>query len=252
MSEHNITVRRFDLVGTSIVKSEEKDYDEYVGTAEDLIAAGLVKAEQFPPEGKQGISYLNGEAVPRRCRVDETFMRVGRRNDVDAPWSVRIGLAHGELAKRRAEANEKKRAERAERAARWAAENHEKDLKERAEEALRAKRRLKQMPVSDLDFRRQSVKNIREMAFGVFLKRLDEENGWHGYRFSTETKESALMAVDAIVEALMQGDVIFNAELHAQIVAKHQAVIRTADPQFEAQLKALTTPNAAMLEGEQQ
>lgn len=252
MADSTTIKRHFDLTGTSIVKSEEKDYDEYIGTAEDLIAAGLAKPDQFPPEGKQGISYLNGEVVSGRCRVDETFLRVSRRHDTDAPWSVRVGLPRGELANRRAEANHENRIRRAERAAEWEAENAAEHLKKKTDEAARAKRALKQMPASEREFLQQSVVSIRESASLFFLKRLDEESGWHGYRFSTETKEAAAMAVDAIVEALVQGEVIFDAERHARIVGEHQAVIRAADPQFEKQLKALATPNAAILEGEAQ
>lgn len=72
------------------------------------------------------------------------------------------------------------------------------------------------------------------------------------YRFSTETKEAALLAVDAIVEALVQGEVIFDAERHAQIAEAHRAVIRAADPAFYAQLDKLTTPDASILAGEAQ
>jgi hypothetical protein len=240
------------LLPLSIVKNEAKDFDEYIGTADDLIAAGLVKLDQFPPEGKGGVSYLNGEVVLGRCRIDETFLRVGRRNDVDAPWFVRIGLACGELAKRRAEANEKNRVKRSERTARWAAERAAEDLKQRTEQAERAKRALGQMPASERDFVRQKIDTFREMSAQVSLKGLDEPRTFHGYRFSSETMEAALMALDAVVEVLLQGEVIFEADRHAQIVAEHRAVIRAADPLFERQLKALTTPNASVLEGEVQ
>lgn len=251
MSDPTIIGRHFDLTGTSIVKSEEKEYDEYIGTAEDLITVGLVKPEQFPPEGKQGISYLNGEAVPGRCRVDETFLRVGRRLEVGAPWLVRIGLPRGELAKRRAEANERKRIERAERTARWESEQNAKKLKESKENAGRAKRALRQMPASKREFVREKIDTFREMSAQFSLKGLDEPSTYHGYRFSSETMEAALMALDAVVDVLLHGGVIFDADRHAQIVAEHQVVIRSADPNFDRHFKALTTPNAAILEGEQ-
>lgn len=251
MADHSAKAPAFDLAGTSIIKTEAKDFDEYIGTADDLIASGLVKLDQFPPEGKGGASYLNGEVVFGRCRIDETFLRVGRRNDVDAPWFVRIGLPCGELAKRRGEANARNRIERAERAARWAAERTDKEVKERADQAERSKRALEQLPGSERDFIRQKINTFREMSVEVSLKGLDEPRTFHGYRFSSETMEAALMALDAVVEVLLQGDVIFEAERHAQIVAEHQAVIRSADPLFDRQFKALTTPNAAILEGEQ-
>jgi hypothetical protein len=58
------------------------------------------------------------------------------------------------------------------------------------------------------------------------------------------------MAVDAIVEALAQGEVIFDAERHARIVEAHRAAIRAADASFCAQLDKLITPDASLLAGE--
>lgn len=223
---------------SSVQKIEEKDFDAYIGKAEDLIAAGLVRPEQFPPAGKRSVSYLGGVVMPRRCRMDETYLRVCRRNDADMPWLVCVGLPRGELLERRAKAHEKRRRERARSVARCKAEH--------------AERELARMPGSERQFVCEVASSIRELSDVIFLRRLDEEKSWHGYRFSTETKESALMAVDAIIEALMQGEVIFDAERHAQIVEAHRAVIRAADPAFYAQLDKLTTPDASLLAGEAQ
>jgi len=170
--------------------------------------------------------------------VDETFLRVCRRNDADRPWLVCVGLPRDELLQRRAKAREMRRRERARSIARCKAE--------------RAERELARMPGSERQFVCEVAATIRELADLVFLRRLDQEKSAHGYRFSTETKEAALMAVDAIVEALVQGEVIFDAERHAQIVEAHRAVIRTADPAFYAQLDKLTTPDASILAGEAQ
>lgn len=223
---------------SSILKIEEKDFDGYIGKAEDLMAAGLVRPEQFPPEGKRSVSYLGGVVMPRRCRMDETFLRVCRRNDAHRPWLVCVGLPRDELLQRRAKAREMSRRERARSIARGKAE--------------RAERELARMPGSERQFVCEVAATIRELADLVFLRRLDQEKSAHGYRFSTETKEAALMAVDAIVEALVQGEVIFDAERHAQIVEAHRAVIRAADPAFYAQLDRLTTPDASILAGEAQ
>ncbi|MBU7574928.1 MAG: hypothetical protein KAF64_16340 [Hydrogenophaga sp.] len=224
------------LLPSSIQKIEEKEFDGYIGKAEDLMAAGLVRPEQFPPEGKRSVSYLGGVVMPRRCRMDETYLRVCRRDDADMPWLVCVGLPRGELLQRRAKAREKRRRERAQSVARCKAEL--------------AQRELARMPGSERQFVCEVAATIRELADLVFLRRLDQAKGGHGYRFSTETKESALTAVDAIVEALVQGEVIFDAERHAQIVEAHRAVIRAADPAFYAQLDKLTTPDASILAGE--
>ncbi len=36
------------------------NHDEYRGAAADLMAAGLVRAEQFPSQGMAGVSYRGG------------------------------------------------------------------------------------------------------------------------------------------------------------------------------------------------
>lgn len=235
--KHPTAVAQFNLVGTSIEKTEEIDVDVYHGSKDELLSAGIVLPDQWPPEGKKYISWSQGQRVTRNCKKDETYRNINLywelpRVSVGVPPSIR-------------------RARKLAMNARWQKERDDERQKDLTESANRAKRELKDVPTSEADFLQKSVSDLRSMAIGVFLKRLDELADWNGgYRFSTETKEAAFLAVDAIVEAMMQGEVIFDADRHVQIIAKHQAVIRAADPLFERQLKTLTTPNAAILEGE--
>jgi hypothetical protein len=66
----------------SIKKTECQDVDRYQGTAEELIAAGLVRADQFPPAGRLGISYSHGKYVRGRCKIDEGYLRVELKDDL--------------------------------------------------------------------------------------------------------------------------------------------------------------------------
>jgi hypothetical protein len=74
----------------SITKTKAIHYDAYTGPAADLIAAGLVRADQFPPPGRTRIAFLHGSEVRGRCKVDETYLRIERR---DNQTQVRIGVS---------------------------------------------------------------------------------------------------------------------------------------------------------------
>lgn len=226
----------FRLEGTSITKVEETDVDVFKGAKDELIAAGIVQAWQWPSEGKKSISWLNGQRITRNCKKDETYRNIVLYGEVPR---VSVGVPPSVRKARKVAAE-----------ASWKREREDKRKKELTEQAIRAMQCLEQVPKSEREFLLESVSSIRDMMFSVSLKRLDEEKSWHGYRFTTETKEAALMAVDAIIEALVQGEIVFDAERQGRIVAAHQAVIRAADPSFDRHIKALVTPNATILQGE--
>lgn len=216
----------------SIKKIEDKEYDEYIGSAGDLVAAGLVQASQFPPKGRRSITFMQGKVVHRHCKRDETYLRVAKCDDGDS-WAVRHGLQRGELLKRRAAASDANRA-------RWMAEEAAEDAEKRAKAAAKAQHWLNELPKSRIEFIRDQVSHVRGL-FMVGLDRLDDPTSWHGYRFSTTTKEAAMMAVDAVVEALVQGEVILDEERHATLVQECRSKIRAADPGFERHFQALTS-----------
>ena len=129
------------------------------------------------------------------------------------------------------------------------ADNRQAELNECAQRAQRA---LKHMPSSKQEFIESEIASLRSTLFSICLKHLDAACEFHGYRFTTQSKEAVLMAVDVLVDELACGDVVFDAERHEQIIAKHRASIRCADLQFENHLQALTALNPTLLEGELQ
>lgn len=230
---------------TSITKIEEVRYDEYTGKIDDLIAAGLLRRDQLPPEGRTAISWSNGVQMSRNVRRDEHYLRVTLKPRGRATLWVGVSA---EVAAPRAVAS--REAWEARRQEEQQARKRQAEAEERVKTAERAKRCLAEVPRSERAYLLHEIGHIRSMA-DVFLKRLDQPATWHGYRVSTETAEAAMIAIDAIVDAVLQGEVIFDAELHEKIIAGYHAQVRAADPRFERQFSALTALNPSILAGEQ-
>lgn len=224
-------------IPASITRKEYVDCDAYLGTAADLIAAGLVRAEQFPPEGRQGISYLHGEPMGKgNRRKDETYLRI--QHHWDAPFAVYVGLTREVAMARRAAAKERDRRE---------AEARKRE--KLAKEAEHAKRDLKSVWTSEDEYRLHLVARARTFLKTAFGEE-DRPATWHAYRLDQEGKEAILMSLDAVIEAIMEAPVHFDAALHARLVGEHQATIRAVDPSFYGHLDKLVAPNASILEGE--
>ena len=83
-----------------IKHTEAVTHDEYEGTAEALIAAGLVRRDQFPE--KVGVIYINGKVVKgHNYRKTSGYLRVSRNLRAPGQWIVVIGLAAEIAAARR-------------------------------------------------------------------------------------------------------------------------------------------------------
>lgn len=80
----------------------------YRGSAADLIKAGIVRADQFPSEGKSAITYSQGQVTTRRCKRDETYLRVmWERDGTVTAW---VGLPAAVAAARKQAGNERRAA----------------------------------------------------------------------------------------------------------------------------------------------
>lgn len=225
-------------IPASIKKEQRADCDMYFGSASDLIAAGLVRADQFPPEGRLGISYLGDKPIRGNHRKDETYLRVEHRCWGDYPFVVYIGASREEALARKAAQDLRHRKEA-----------QAKKQKELAEAADRAKRDLKNVWTSEDDYRRDLVKRARTFLKAAFGEE-DRPATWHAYRLDQEGKEAILMSLDAVIEAIMGAPVHFDAAFHARLVGEHQATIRAVDPSFYNHLDKLVEPNASILKGE--
>lgn len=232
----------------SITKTEEVDVDVYKGPLEDLIAAGLVRRDQLPEPGKPSISWSHGKRMMRNCRKDEEYLAVWIGRDIT---QVRIGVSPEARRTRR----EKQRLEWAtaerEREARRKAEVDAQKAAERKEEAERAQKSLETILKTEDEFRRFLAKQVHRLL-GIVFEGADQPTEWHAYRLDSEAIDPILSAVDGVVNAVMTVNVIFDAERHEQIINDYRATIRAADPAFEKQFAALTNIDASILEGEAQ
>lgn len=77
--------------------TEQIDHDEYRGPLVSLTAAGIIRSDQLPPEGKRSIAYSQGQIIIRKCRRDETYLRIERYDDGTARVLVGVQRAVAEV-----------------------------------------------------------------------------------------------------------------------------------------------------------
>ncbi|WP_028605526.1 hypothetical protein [Ottowia thiooxydans] len=222
-----------------IERFERVDVDVYSGPLEDLIAAGLVRRDQLPEPGKLSISWSHGKRMRNKCKKDEAYLAVQLYHAVPC---VCIGVSP-ETRKMR---KEKQRRE-------WAdlqrAEAEGKQAAERKEAAERAKRELQGIYKTEQEYRLSLLERARRTLGSIFNKS-DQPEEWHGYRFESSGVDSIMLVIDAITEAVMSANVIFDAERHEKLISGYRALIRAADPAFERQFATLTKIDVSILQGE--
>ncbi|MGR4870091.1 hypothetical protein ACIPRI_14655 [Variovorax sp. LARHSF232] len=94
--------------------TEEVDHDEYRGPLKSLLDAGIVRVDQLPPPGKVSIGYFQGQVISRKCKRDETYLRVSVY-DPENNTVVLVGVSHEVAAARRIAATEARAKAQAER-----------------------------------------------------------------------------------------------------------------------------------------
>lgn len=217
-----------------VIKSETVNGDLYQGTAQQLIEADLVRADQFPLDGRWKVSYYNGERIARNYRKDENFLQVFGRGD---DWSVLVGVSITVRRARRVAAKQE-----------FEARRQAEDQKSRDKICADARFNLDHVPKTNLDFVRSVAANVRWSC-----KRQLEFN-WigHGYSFDPESSEAILIACDAVIEQIMAARVCLDVAKQTALVAGLQSKIVAAQTTRQAHVLAqLTRPNPAILEGRQ-
>lgn len=224
---------------TGIVKEEKLDVDWYTGTAAQLIAAGLVRADQLPPRGRQWITYQDGVPVRQGCNPprDERFYRVQLLSKDQ--YRVWIGLS-AEVREQRDEAEAGRLLMRL--------EDHAQAKRAKAAEEARAS--LAAVPRTADAFRRALVSEVR-MMMRLALDKVPRYME-HGYSLSAESLERAMLSVDAVVEAVMESDVDLDITAHLALVNRHQAAIVAGTSEVLTQLARLSVPNPSLLNDEVQ
>lgn len=225
----------------AIEKRERPNFDVYEGPREEILAAGLIRADQIPTD-RNAISTLNGRVVRSNCKVDETYLRVELlRND---ELRVKVGIPTTAADARQSA----ERATAAESRARYLQEQAVIKQKELSRRAEIAKQGLKKFIRSEGEYRQYLASSIREL-----LKlRLDIEGSptLHAYSLDTEDIEAALLSCDAIVEVLMAAKVKFDVDRHNELLGQLQREVAATTPYAREQVERLCRPNVAILEGE--
>lgn len=120
------------------------------------------------------------------------------------------------------------------------------DTRERAKEQGYAQAKLDLMPKSVDEYRRECVKSARSYLAAAINAR---PVVGHGYSVTDESMTAILMSCDAVVEAIMDAEVNFDAARHEQIALGYKKEIAGADSSFQQALSTLTKPNPKILEG---
>lgn len=220
-----------------IEKMESPEGDFYMGTADQLIAAGLIRADQLPPPERAVVTFLNGQERRGKgnYRKDENLLRVQRWcGKSTGLYRVHVGVPVAVMRQRAAVEQAKYDTAR-------------KDIARtgQALDAEAARERLEWVPRTADAFRRDLV---RELRMGM---RLSLDYGprarKHGYALTPESLEKVLVSVDAVVEAVMQSDVLLDHAVHLALVNSLQAQIAAGAGELSAKVQQLTAPNFALL-----
>lgn len=225
----------------NITKSEDTTADVYSGTREALITAGLVRAEQFPPDGTLGISYYSGTPSKKRGVIDENYFRV---EFVQKTWRVRVGVPQNIARARTIAANKARHA-------RWSAqqeaEHEAKSADKRKGEAEYARRLLKELPRTADSFRRNQARSMRDWI-QIRLRLLRGER--NGLCFDPDSIDAIGMAADAVVDAIMAADVKLDIEQQQLVIASLQVQAMAGEPSIVQKIAKLMRANASLLTGD--
>jgi len=218
--------------------------DIYTGSMDALCRLGVASPDEFPGapgRGKTMVTYRpDGRTISKGGGGDKSrgpgWRQIFRRSA--KVFSVEINVSSEEEQRRQALH------------AAFDAEQEalDREAQEKLDKASRAKRNLNNMPDSVDAFRRHVVNRARSML-RVTCDIAAEPAASHGF---TMDVEPIMSAFDAIVEAVVNAEVHFDAERHQRIAQDYRAQMAGADTAFRGHLAKLTEPNAMILAGEQQ
>lgn len=223
-----------------IARNEAPEADYYYATKAQLIAAGMLMQEQFPPPRRDWITFMDGELLVSKgsYRMNERHVRVQRWVERDT-YRLWVGVSNVVRARRLKEEKDRFAAQRA-----AAARARQK------EEVAAARDSLAMVPRTADEFRREMVRDVRDWMHH-FMVRKPELRG-HGYALAPDSLHAVLMGVDTVVEAIMEADVALDYPLHLAKVNGLQATIAAGDIATSAKLAQLTSPNFDLLSSEVQ
>jgi hypothetical protein len=110
-----------------------------------------------------------------------------------------------------------------------------------------AREAINALPSNDLDFRQDIAQSIRQwVAFTLEYC----EKAKHGYSFAPDSIGAILESLDAVISAISEADVRFNAENRQATLTKYKQAIALADSSFQQHLSGLIVANPQILEGQ--
>ncbi len=215
----------------AVKKSEVVEGNLYEGTRQQLIDAGVIRPDQFPPLGQFQVSYRNGDRVDRNCRKDENFLRVWGRDDA---WVVLVGVPI-EMGRARKAAWERERA----------ADRRATEQKSRSKASADAKAHLDMVPKTAADYLRSVAASFRN----IVARQLEFNYLGHGYSIDPDSAKDILIACDGVIEQIMAARARLDVAKQTALVFGLQSKV-VAGQAGQAQILAqLTRPNPAILEG---
>lgn len=209
-------------------------WDEYTGSAEALIAAGIITSAQVPGRpgnNKHSCTFFEGAPVAKGAHHirDERYISIKR-------------VPRGNLCVIKGVPDEEEKARRSKFLAAMHCEQNQKQVDEAR---IRAEACLRDMPATEDEFRRSEIRRLRRMFAVILVNRLEQ----HGYDWPEESLTALQMAFDAVVDAMMSADVSFDAARHEQIEIGYRRKIAQADAGFQRALEAMAQPSPQLLDG---
>jgi hypothetical protein len=225
-----------------LTRRERDEFRDLVsGTAEVLIASGLLSAEMLPLPGKVGIAWRpdNGEPQPGGSwSWVPGYLEVRRRPD--GSFCVVVTVSAEEQARRRAQLEGK---EEADARAKMRRERDMRRAKGWLSEGDAAKRELASMFTSHEAFRNwyaDRLYGLMEAHIGV----LNECACLDGYDITQETTAEFLEELQEALDVVRDGSSVFNPAKRAARVQKLKATIAAEDDDFQPFLSKLVSERA--------
>lgn len=217
-----------------------EDGDRFVGTPEQLVAAGLIRSDQLPVK-RSMVNYVKGlrNTSHGSIRKNEDWLQV--RLLPGGLCSVIKGISAAESNRRRAARREREREEGNARLQAQAAAV-------RAHLAEAARTSLASIPRSGDAFRRSLVKELRWHI--RFVLETMPRSAKHGYALAPDSLAAALMSVDAVVEKVMAAEVVVDHAANTALIHQCHVQIAAGAPELSQRVAGLGMPNPAILAGE--
>lgn len=236
-----MTKDNFRLFAPGVRVTEYLYNNEYSGTAEALISAGLVRANQLPGQpgmAKSCVTFYDDKRVApgKQSERDEKFLRI---QTAGKKFTVTQGVSKEVEADRRLIAiAERKAAQEAEQVAATSRAAAEREI---AQNKMMAEFTLSTLPTSPNDYRKKLITDCDFYA-GIVRDRMTPKKGSGFDLFSAGTSgfsldESVITEfndlVNEIRELISNASVQFNSPRQREIISNCKSAVARGDAKFQ-------------------